>query len=116
MRPPSRPLRRMSMGYITMTPGRIDDQAGDCLTEDAANALYALRGHTHPASGGDLTYTHTQLAPAAEWTIAHGLAKHPAVTVVDSGGNWLIGDIQYLDANTVKVTFSAAFAGVAYLN
>ena len=62
------------------------------------------------------TYTHTQSQAAATWTIAHNLNKHPSVTVVDSAGSVCYGNVQYTDANTVVVTFQAAFAGTAYLN
>ena len=66
--------------------------------------------------GGDLTYTHTQLQPAEVWTIQHNLGKHPSVTVADSAGSVVMGDVEYLDRNTVRVTFMAAFAGTAHLN
>lgn len=66
--------------------------------------------------GGDLTYTHTQLQPAEVWTIEHNLGKHPSVTVADSAGSVVMGDVEYLDRNTVQVTFMAAFAGTAHLN
>ena len=59
---------------------------------------------------------HTQLAPASVWTINHGLAKFPAVAVVDSGGTVVEGDVSYPSDGTVVVSFSAPFGGVAYLN
>ena len=68
------------------------------------------------SGGGDLTYTHTQLQPAEVWTIEHNLGKHPSVTVADSAGSVVMGDVEYLDRNTVQVTFMAAFAGTAHLN
>jgi len=117
MRAPTRRGGGGRLGYITMTPGRSDDHAhAQYLTTVEGDARYAGLAHTHPGSTGDAHVVHQQLAPATEWTIAHNLGKYPAVTVVDSAGNWLIGDTQYLDANTLKVIFSAAFAGVAYLN
>lgn len=62
------------------------------------------------------TYVHTQLTPAATWTINHALAKFPAVAVVDSGGTVVEGDVAYPSDGTVVVSFSAPFGGVAYLN
>lgn len=64
----------------------------------------------------DKTFTFTQLTPAATWTIAHGLGKMPAVSVVDSSGSVVVGEVNYTDLNTLIVSFSAAFAGKAYLN
>jgi len=62
------------------------------------------------------TYTHTQNAPATVWNIAHNLGNHPSVSVVDSAGTVVEGQVEYIDANNVRLTFSAAFGGKAYLN
>lgn len=50
------------------------------------------------------------------WLIVHNLGFMPNVTVIDSAGNRCIGDIEYVDINTVKLTFSAPFSGKAYLS
>jgi hypothetical protein len=60
--------------------------------------------------------TFSQSSAATTWTINHNLNRHPAVTVVDSAGTLVDGDVQYSNANTIVVSFSAAFAGNAYLN
>lgn len=65
---------------------------------------------------GDLTYIHDQQTAASVWTVTHNLGKYPSVTVVDSGGNVAVGDIAYTDNNSLTITFSAAFAGKAYIN
>lgn len=69
-----------------------------------------------PSLGGDLSYTHNQSVPSASWTITHNLGKYPAVTVVDSGGTAVEGVEVYLSANSLRIDFSSAFSGVAYLN
>lgn len=76
-------------------------------------------GPTGPVDG--FRYEHQQLAPAAVWTIVHGLNGFPNVTVADSAGTRVEGDVAYLDANTVTVSFAsngvpAPFAGAAYLS
>ena len=50
------------------------------------------------------------------WEIKHDLNKYPSVTVVDSANSVVIGDIVYIDENNVRLTFSCAFSGKAYLN
>jgi hypothetical protein len=65
---------------------------------------------------GDLNYLHTQMSASTSWSVTHNLGKYPSVTVVDSAGDVCEGDIDYLSVNTLTLTFSAAFAGVAYLN
>lgn len=61
-------------------------------------------------------YVHAQAVPSADWIISHGLARYPSVTVVDSAGTTVIGNIEYLSANQVAIHFSAAFGGSAFLN
>lgn len=66
--------------------------------------------------GGDITYIHTQMTAAKIWTVTHNLGKFPSVSVVDSAGSAVIGDVEYLDKDCVRISFSAAFGGHAYLN
>lgn len=65
---------------------------------------------------GGSTYTHNQASPAATWTISHNLGRRPSVTVVDSAGTVVIGEVTYLSDNSLRVEFSAGFSGQAYLN
>jgi hypothetical protein len=65
---------------------------------------------------GDASFVFSQATPAATWTIAHGLGKFPSVTVVDSAGSVVVGDVNYADANNLTVGFSGGFSGKAYLN
>lgn len=64
----------------------------------------------------DATFIFEQQQASNEWTIVHNLNKFPAVTVVDSANNVVVGDIQYLNANSLRVTFTAVFSGQVYLN
>lgn len=66
--------------------------------------------------GTSKTFTFTQSVPAEEWNIPHNLHKFPSVTVVDSGGSVVIGEILYIDEDNITVAFQAAFSGKAYLN
>lgn len=61
-------------------------------------------------------YVHNQMVPAADWTITHNLARFPSVTVIDSSGSTVVGDVEYLSNNLVAIHFNAAFGGSAYLN
>lgn len=80
---------------------------------------YTVTGTTWSEQSAQLahgTYVHTQSQASAEWTIVHSLRCYPSVTVIDSGGSVCVGEILYLDSNTVRVSFQAAFSGKAYLN
>lgn len=72
--------------------------------------LVSLKGE------GSETYIHDQLAPSTEWAIGHNLLRYPSVTVVDSAGSMVMGDVQYIDKNNILIEFAYQFAGKAYLN
>ena len=62
------------------------------------------------------TYIHTQYVAQDIWEIEHKLHKYPSVTIVDSGNNQVVGDVQYINEDKLKVIFTAPFSGKAYLN
>jgi len=64
----------------------------------------------------EYTYVHEQGIASDTWTINHKLDNYPSVTVIDSSGNIVEGEVKYEDNNTCIVTFKAAFKGKAYLN
>jgi len=68
------------------------------------------------ASASDKTFVHDQAIPSATWTITHNLGKFPSVSVVDTQKQIYWGDVEYVNSNQLKVTFSAGFAGQAFLN
>jgi hypothetical protein len=53
-----------------------------------------------------VAYYHTQGTSSAVWVITHNLGWYPNVTVQDSGGSIVEGEI----------TFTGAFSGKAYLS
>jgi len=62
------------------------------------------------------TYTHDQGIANSVWSMDHNLNKHPSVTVVDSGGTVVVGQVTYLNTNRLTITFKSGFSGKAYLN
>jgi hypothetical protein len=69
-----------------------------------------------PGPGGGSTYTHTQAIPLAVWTAAHNLGRYPSVSVVDTLGRQVFGDVTWVDENIVQITHGSAIAGKAYFN
>ena len=67
-------------------------------------------------SGGDKHYAHAQGVASTVWSVAHNLGKYPSVTVVDSAGTEVEGEIRHLGTNSLQLIFSAAFSGTAYCN
>lgn len=66
--------------------------------------------------GKSETYVHNQMASSSVWEIEHNLGKFPSITIVDSAGTTVIGDVIYVSENLVQVKFSSEFAGKALLN
>lgn len=64
----------------------------------------------------DKNYTHHQIEAKNIWNIKHDLKKIPSVTVIDSGGNEVIGDVKHLSENELTISFSYEFSGSAILN
>lgn len=68
------------------------------------------------SGGSDANFVHTQLSASSLWTVNHNLVKKPSVTIVDSGDNVVVGDITYLNDNSLTIAFAAPFGGKAYCN
>ena len=66
--------------------------------------------------GADTTYYFVQGVPSDTWVIDHNLGRHPSVTVVDSGGTQVYGEVLYNSNNRLTLIFSNQFSGQAYLN
>jgi hypothetical protein len=63
-----------------------------------------------------VSYEHTQGSASDAWVIEHFLGFKPNVTVVDSAGNIVEGEITYTNTNSLTVSFASAFSGKAYLS
>ena len=92
------------------------------VSSQSSNGVLKVSSHyifsefTDPDSGGDLNFTYTQASTALVWSITHNLGKNPSVSVADSAGSWVVGQVDYINSNELTITFNAAFQGVAYLN
>jgi hypothetical protein len=61
-------------------------------------------------------YLHEQAVAASSWAVTHGMGKYPSVTVIDSTGEEVEGEVQYTGLNTLTIKFSAPFAGKSFFN
>lgn len=93
-------------------PDISDATKGWYLTNDGERVYWAKVN----GGGGDKEFAFTQSVASATWEIQHDMDKYPAVTVVDTGSNVVIGEVVYNDQNKITITFSSAFSGKAYLN
>ena len=79
------------------------------------NKFYDFAVFTLPTQGTP-TFIFDQAAAATTWDITHNLGKFPSITVIDTGNTVVTGEYNYVSNIRVILTFSAAFAGKAYLN
>lgn len=64
----------------------------------------------------DKNFIFTQNNAVNTWVIDHNLNKYPNVSIVDSAGTVVTGDIKYDSLNRVTVSFKSGFKGRAFLN
>lgn len=114
-----RNLNNHEITYADLTPGTVLRASGATAAAFTSIQDADLPGsiaRTADLPVGDRTYTHVQSVAATTWVVVHGLSKHPSVSVVDSAGTLVIGSVQYLDLNQVRLDFSTPFSGNAYCN
>jgi hypothetical protein len=63
-----------------------------------------------PGENSDKNYTAT-FSPTDNLVVKHDLNKYPAVDVINSAGDEVIGSVNYLNLNSLVVSFSASFGG-----
>lgn len=81
------------------------------FTGTEAEWLESLKG-----TGGDKHYVHKQETSSDTWEVTHVLGKEPAVTIVDSAGTEVIGEVEYVNLNKCILRFQAPFSGKAIFN
>lgn len=92
------------------------DGDNSLITKNFSAASLAAYLNSSGLVDTDKRYVHTQNTASSVWTVNHDLDKFPSITVVDSAGSIVVGEVEYNNENNVTLTFSAAFSGVAYLN
>jgi hypothetical protein len=97
-----------------------DDDGGSTtvtINDESATVITAAEQGPQgpPGESGDANFTQS-FTSAASVTVNHNLGKYPAVTVMDSAGDEVEGDIDYVSINTIRLNFSAPFSGVVSCN
>ena len=103
-----------SMGVVNAT----SDNYNDLSNKPSINGVVLVGNKTGEELGivYDKTFVYNQATSSDVWEIEHNLDKYPSVTVVDSGGSVVVGEIVYIDKNNIRITFASAFSGKAYFN
>ena len=103
-----------NMGVVNATSNNYNDLSN----KPSINSVILVGNKTGAELGivNDKNFVYVQATSSDIWEITHNLNKYPAVTVVDSGGSVVIGEIVYIDKNNIRITFASAFSGKAYFN
>lgn len=107
---PSGPIQPIENGFIGDTPAPTVSTA--VVGPQGPPGPTGPAGPPGPAGGG--TFDYEQMSAATVWTVNHDLGRYPAVTVTDYSGNVVYGDVEYINTNTVTITFSAAEGGYVH--
>ncbi len=101
---------------VTLDITGSDEQPVSFVEDNPAVALLLapmFRGPVGPTGGQ--SYTHTQTVASSLWTVNHMLGRYPHVTVMDSAGSVIEGDVTYVDLDHLTIAFGFQFAGTATL-
>lgn len=102
----------IGMNYMNADNGSgqniIQISAGGCITRINLNPSIVIAQNS--------SYVHTQTTPATIWVIQHKLQMIPNVRTEDTTGQDIEGIIENIDENNMKIYFTQAVAGKAYLS
>lgn len=85
-------------------------------TETVHTVTLTSRDDTTLSDTIKYAHIHNQALSSSQWNIVHNMGKYPSVTIVDTGLSEVIGAVEYISNNELRVSFSAPFSGKAYLN
>ncbi len=117
-------------GIVNREKAPFGDLADGAKPEVDINLLPGVPGQRGPQGppGADgvqppeipalVSYRHIQSSASDIWTITHNLGFYPSITVFDSGGSMVEGDVKQslTDDKTLTIEFSAEISGFANLS
>lgn len=87
------------------------------LTDGNGNVLPINVSTTEVRINGEKSsFIYNQTVAEEVWTVNHNMGKRPSVTTVDTTDRIVVGEVNYLDNETLVITFKYPFKGKVYLN
>ena len=102
-------------GYVTVT----EKKTVSSVTQPGSDVVEITDGHGGVSAGQIVplvSYKHTQNSSSNIWLITHNLRFLPNVTVFDSAGNTVEGNVVHTSINALTIEFSSAISGYAVLS
>lgn len=100
-------------GYSNFTVTFIEGN-GSMVTDKHYAMSFSPKGQTDKNFVSDLVSFNSDNNFSQQ--INHNLNKFPSVTVVDSGGSHVIGEVNHINKNSLTITFKSAFSAKVYVN
>ena len=79
--------------------------------DGSGNVPLSQLGNVPTSANG--SYIHNQASPSASWIVTHNLGNRVGVTVYDASGDAVIGQVGFISANQISVTWPAPTTGFA---
>jgi hypothetical protein len=98
----------VSYNYGNGSQNIIEVNAGGCITRINLNPAITINQNT--------AFEFTQATPATTWDIIHNMGITPNVFTEDTSGNDIEGVIEVVNSNRIKIYFTQAIAGKAFLS
>jgi hypothetical protein len=98
----------VSYNYGNGSQNIIEVNAGGCITRINLNPAITINQNT--------SFEFTQPTPATTWDIIHNMGITPNVFTEDINGDDIEGVIEVVNNNRIKIYFTQAVAGKAYLS
>lgn len=99
----------VGMVYGSASQNIIEVNSGGCITRINLNPAVTIAQNVG-------SFMFTQGSASTLWTINHNMGKVPTVFTEDTAGNDIIGIIEVVDDNNLKIYFNQPVAGKAYLS
>lgn len=96
------------MGQQQVGQNIVEINSGGCITRINLNPAITINQNS--------SFVFTQQTPSTTWDIIHGMNMIPNVTTEDAQGNDIVGILDVVDNNRIKIYFNTAVAGKAYLS
>jgi hypothetical protein len=98
---------------VVVAPTSVQIAATGLQGEAGPQGLQGPQGEPGIVSVESQYYRHDQMVASALWVVNHNLGYRPNVSVTDSAGTNVEGEISHVDSNSLVLTFSSPFTGTA---
>lgn len=75
-----------------------------------------IQGPAGPQGASGDSHFEQSFTNQSSVTVTHNLGKYPAVEVIDSANDGVVGNVKHNSKNELTVTFASSFSGIVICN